>query len=195
MNDLEKLIADSIAKRDAQEAERKQKEDEEEGEYQALLAEATEKRLAELVNQIPQELVRYCEATDAPQHFEKSYSIQKLREGWRPEHLRVVAPGLAPIFFSLRAEWDNEAKEWGAPYIGSLSTSAQYRDEHKKWFLAIAAAAALKVEREEWDAKEAEFQARQYERYEAQKTQPTLAERLASIVREIARDELSNREE
>jgi|SRR5262245_1686926 len=193
-SDLEKLIKDSIEKRDAQEAERKRKEDEEEGEYQSLLAEATEARLAELVDQIPHPLLRYCAATDAPLHHEKAYSIKKLREGWRPDHLRVVAPGLSTIFFDVGAEWDNDAKAWGAPYIRSLSTSAQYRDEHKKWFLAIAAAAALHAQREEWDKKEAEFQAREFARYEARQT-PTLAERLAGVVREIARDELSNREE
>ena len=192
--ELEKLIVDSIEKRDRQDAERKQKEDEEEGEYQSLLAQAIEMRLGELVDQIPHPLLHYCEPTDAPAHFEKSYSIQKLRDGWRPDHFRVTAPGLATIFFSVGADWDNEANKWGAPYVKSLSTSAQYRDEHKKWFLAIAVAAGLHAEYEKWNAAEDARRDREYARWEKQKT-PTLAERLESIIREIARDELSNREE
>lgn len=194
MNELEKLIADSIEACDTLEAERRQKEDEEEDEYQALLQEATQMRLAELVDQIPHELLPYCEPIDAPKHYKKSHLIQKMREEWRPEHFRIVAPGLSPIFFSVGADWDNEAEAWGAPYIKSLSASAQYRDEYKKWFLAIAAAARIHAERTQQEAEELEYQARKDAAPEERKT-PGAAERLESLIREIARAEWVNREE
>lgn len=188
-SDLEKLIADSIAKRDAQAAEQKQKEDEEEGEYQTLLAEARELRLAELVDQIPHELLRYCEPADEPACHYRANSIQKLREGWRPDNFRINAPGLATIFFRVDRQWDEKAKEWGAPFVSSLGTSGQYSDDHRKWFLAIAEAARLHVEREKWNARQAERD-RQEEERRAEPKPPTRASRLESLIREIARDEM-----
>lgn len=194
---LEKLIADSIAKRSAQEADQLAAAAREESQYQDLLTKAIDKRLAQLTSEIPPALQPYCEATDTPSG-DRGQQIKKLGEGWLPDCFRINAPGLATIFFRVGKEWDEKAQNWGKPQINSLATSGQYCDDHRRWFLAIAEAARLHVEHAEFNARQAERDREQDERQRmlAQKRaeasrEPSTFERIESLIREIVREEIS----
>lgn len=195
---LIKLIEDSIAKRDTQEADQLAAATKEESQYEDLLGKAVEKRLTQLTSEIPTALQPYCEATDVPSG-DTAQQIKKLNDGWLPDCFRINAPGLATIFFKVGREWDEKAKNWGNPQISSLATSGQYCDDHRRWFLAIAEAARLHIEHAEFNAKQAERDKEQEERQRmlAQKRaeasrEPSTFERLDSLIREIVREEVAS---
>src|SRR5262245_3931527 len=116
MSELEKLIADSIERVTLEEAQKKAKLDAEEDEYVSLRKEAAIVALSQIDerDRVPPALLPYTEPTT---HLHLSGNgrerdIETLRNGWKPDGYKITAPGLAPITFTLRWDWDEQAKKY-----------------------------------------------------------------------------------
>jgi hypothetical protein len=196
-NELKFFIADCVERAESEEREKKALAEAEEIEYEALYAQACAARLAEIAN-LPAALIPYCEATQRPGHHERQWDIKALKEGWRPDCWQVSAPGLVPIFFTVEKEWTNPTGEVGKAELAgkfivkSLSTRGQFEDQYPRWYQAIAAAARLHREHEEYLRKE-EAQTMEPAPVDPKPTPPTTAERLESLIRRIAREEAEDR--
>lgn len=184
-DELKAYIADCIERAEAEQRERAEKAKAEAEEYEQLYKRACAARLAEIVN-APAALLDYCEATQRP-------GYKALKEGWRPDYFQINAPGLATIYFTVDKEWVNPTGEVGkAEWTGkfvvkSISTCGQHEDQYLRWYEAIAEAALLHREHEEYLRRE---EARELRAARAITTPapPTTAERLESLIREIARE-------
>jgi hypothetical protein len=188
---LEKLIADSIARVTVEEADAKAKSEAQELEFEALMEIATAVALAAIDerDKVPDALLRHVKSTGSPNRWGVGENIEALRAGWLPSHFIVEAPGLAPIEFALKSTWDTGTRKDRPPRVESV-VSLHGVNGWETWHEAIAKAARQHADSEKWQ-REHEQIGREARAEKAAMAPPSTFERLESLIREIVREEIN----
>lgn len=131
MNDLEKLIADSIASRGAKIAEAEAEEKAAEARREALFNAAVKEGIERVIPLIPPPLHPYIKFNGAQP---ANYNMPAAWE-WRPATLDIDAPGLAQITINPGTDDDDRPIIWSISVEGSTLTFGG-----DQWEEAIAAA-------------------------------------------------------
>jgi hypothetical protein len=180
--ELEELIQLSIQQAEAEERKQKALSDAQRTEFNNLLREASALRLGETEN-IPRALLPYCEARRGPDRMDTESNIDALKQGWRPDTFVINAPGLMPLGFNVIQ--DRSTQTFFVNAISFMGAAGSF----VSWHQAIAAAAQRHRQEKEWDAEVKRRNAAGNVLNDA-KAEPTPAERLESLIREIARGEV-----
>jgi hypothetical protein len=131
MNELEKLIADSIDKRNAKNAAAVAERIAEEAKYEALFKEAVADTIDGLKPAIPGALRQYVNFKGGPPSNRYFLDTRK----WAPSHLDINAPGLAEITLHI---CENDDGETVIHSMGVEGATSLFHDG--EWPEAIAAA-------------------------------------------------------
>jgi hypothetical protein len=181
------FIEDSIKIAEAEERQKMALAESQQLELDSLINEATTARLAQTKG-IPPALLPYCKARTqrGPWGTEDDIeTLKKYAEDWWPDEFFVLAPGLASLSFSIEKEWDNShpyAQLTGQYLIKDISVQGY---KYQQWHQAITEASRLHKDNQEREqiGKEAALRV-----YKEAISAPTTAERLESLIREIAQE-------
>lgn len=185
MTQLEQLIFDSVERAEAEEREAEALAEARNIEYQRLLLEATQARLAEIVG-LPDALLPYCVAARGPGRFDCETDTDALKGRWRPEEFRIEAPNLGPIKFTIEPEWtDSAPRAQTGKFVTRRISAGDY--EFSQWPPAIAEAARVhrrKIEQEQLGVRGESFVISAY-------VEPSPTERLVALIEEIVVNKVS----
>jgi hypothetical protein len=184
---LTQLIADSLELSEAEEREQKALAEAQQVEFDRLVSEATVARLAQTKG-FPPALLPYCKARTRRGPWGLEDDLQTLKTGnetWWPDEFWVIAPGLAALRFSIEQEWDDgrpDRQLTGQYLIKEISVDGL---RCQSWHQAIAAASQLHRDKQERERIGREIA---MSTYKAEMREPTTAERLEILIREIVEE-------